>query len=70
MRNLDLHGVKHSEVDVMVEEHVLRHKAPFQIITGNSNTMRKIVKTVLDRHDYKYWDDLPHNTGCILVLSE
>jgi len=66
--DLDLHGVKHQDVEVMVEEYVLLNVPPFNIITGHSLTMKEIVKKVLKRHDFKYLDGLPHNFGCIVVL--
>jgi hypothetical protein len=67
--DLDLHGVKHQNVDVIVEEHILLHSPPFSIITGHSVVMKKLTKTVLDRHQYKYQEGIL-NTGCILVTSE
>ena len=66
--DIDLHGVKHSLVEVMVEDHVLMNPTPFQIITGNSATMKSICKKVLDRHGYKYADSIL-NLGIIEVLS-
>jgi hypothetical protein len=66
--DLDLHGVKHQDAEVIVEEHVLLTPTPFHIITGQSNTMKQIVKKVLERHDFQYIDGLLHNTGCIVVL--
>jgi hypothetical protein len=66
--DLDLHGVKHADVFVKVEEHVLLHEAPFSIITGNSNAMKKIVKEVLDKHGFKYMDSM-FTLGSIMVMS-
>ena len=65
--DLDLHGIRHMDVDVIVEEHVLLHTTPFQIITGHSETMKQIVRQVLDRHAFKYQEGIL-NAGCILVL--
>ena len=44
---LDLHGVRHHEVQVMVENFVLLNEAPITIITGNSHRMEDIVLTTL-----------------------
>lgn len=66
--DLDLHGIKHQDVEVLVEEHVLLNTPPMRIITGHSTTMKKIVKTVLERHKYSY--DASEATGWITVLSE
>ena len=66
---LDLHGVKHAEAEVMVEDYVLRNTPPLKIITGHSNAMKAIVKKVLIKHKYKFQDGDFFNLGCILVLS-
>ena len=54
MDKLDLHGVRHSEVDRLVENFVLLNKPPLSIITGQSYMMKKLVIEVLERHDIKY----------------
>jgi hypothetical protein len=66
--DLDLHGIKHPDVDVIVEEHILLHKPPFYIITGHSVIMKKLTKAVLNRHKYKHQEGI--NLGCIFVTSE
>ena len=50
-KKLDLHGVKHDEVDRLVENFVLMNRPPLTIVTGNSRQMAKLVKKVLDRHN-------------------
>ena len=54
IKKLDLHGIKHEDVDRLVENFVLLNNPPIRIITGNSNQMRDIVVEVLDRHDMEY----------------
>ena len=54
MEILDLHGIKHNDVDRLVENFVLLNDAPMRIITGNSNKMRDLVIEVLDRHNIEY----------------
>tara|TARA_Y100000590_G_scaffold204878_1_gene232360 strand:+ start:618 stop:839 length:222 start_codon:yes stop_codon:yes gene_type:complete len=44
---LDLHGVRHTEVERLVENFVLLNNPPLEIITGNSNKMEDIVLTTL-----------------------
>jgi hypothetical protein len=52
---LDLHGVFHAEVVVMVEDFILNNLTyPKYIITGNSEKMKQIVFPVLDRYECKY----------------
>jgi len=65
---LDLHGIKHTDVDILVEDFVLTNKVPMQIITGNSETMRKKTIKILDNHNFK-WMIMAHNLGEIIVLG-
>ena len=39
MRELDLHGVRHEDVDRLVENFILLNNLPVTIITGNSQKM-------------------------------
>ena len=68
--DLDLHGIKHQDVDVIVEDYVLLNKPPFKIITGHSKAMKDLTIAVLNRHKYKFQDGVLSNMGCILVTSE
>ena len=54
MNRLDLHGIRHSEVDRLVENFVLLNDTPIRIITGNSDRMIELVVSVLDRHNINY----------------
>lgn len=67
--DLDLHGVYHADVPLLVENHIHSHHTPFRLITGNSYKMKKICKEVLDRCGYKYTDGTLFNPGCIEVIS-
>jgi hypothetical protein len=64
---LDLHGVRHIDVDELVEDFVLSNQTPLYIITGNSETMRNKVIEILDSHDFK-WAIRARNLGEIIVL--
>ena len=54
MNKLDLHGIRHSEVDRLVENFVLLNDTPIRIITGNSDRMIELVVSVLERHNINY----------------
>ena len=54
MNKLDLHGIRHTEVDRIVENFVLLNSTPMRIITGNSDRMIELVIQVLDRHNISY----------------
>lgn len=67
--SLDLHGLKHSEVDRVVENHVFLTPCPHIIITGNSTEMLGIAMRVLDRNNFKYEVGDFSNKGYIKVLG-
>ena len=53
IRELDLHGVKHEDVEKLVEEAILISSETLRIITGNSVEMRKIVFQTLLKNKAK-----------------
>jgi hypothetical protein len=66
VNELDLHGLKHIEVEDEVENFILVNEPPFKIITGKSDEMRRMVKKLLDYYEYNYY--IPaHNAGEIIV---
>tara|TARA_Y100001973_G_C4929050_1_gene200061 strand:+ start:151 stop:351 length:201 start_codon:yes stop_codon:yes gene_type:complete len=54
MKELDLHKIRHSEVDRLVENFVLLNEPPMRIITGNSDKMRELVENTLNGLDIKF----------------
>lgn len=48
---LDLHGVRHQDVDLIVENFILlnQDQLPLTIICGNSQRMIELVKDVINR---------------------
>ena len=56
--HLDLHGVRHHEVNELVLDFILRHQAkiPLVIICGNSVKMISLTKSCMDSNDIKYQD--------------
>ncbi len=54
MKQLDLHRIKHEDVEVLVENFILLNEPPLTIITGKSHMMRRLVREVCDKHDIKY----------------
>ena len=53
-KTLDLHGVKHEDVDRIVENFVLLNEVPIKIITGNSQKMMELTLDVLNRHEFEW----------------
>ena len=69
MKTLDLHGVKHDDVDRVVENFVLLNTSPLTIICGNSDKMIRLVRETLDRIYEKHkieWSVWNHNTFKVL----
>ena len=66
---LDLHGIRHHEVDLMVENYVYLNQedTPLKIICGYSQNMHSLVKTVLDRIECEYEEGMGNNYGAIIV---
>ena len=54
MKTLDLHGVRHDDVDRIVENFVLLNDVTMKIITGNSEKMMMMTLDVLNRHDFEW----------------
>ena len=66
---LDLHGVKHSDVeDRLVGYFFLKGNSQCTIITGNSAAMKKIVTEWLEENEFEYYIP-PHNQGEIQIIE-
>ena len=54
--NLDLHGVRHSDVEVVVEDFVLtnQQRLPLIIICGNSSKMIDLVSKTLKKMEINF----------------
>ena len=66
---LDLHGYRHHEVDIAVENFIFlnQEEMPLTIICGNSEKMLSLVRIVLDRTNAEYYDGIGHEYGQIKV---
>ena len=69
MNELDLHGVRHPDVDIIVENYVLMNKTPMNIITGRSDKMIELATDVLKKHRFIYFIR-SHNAGMITVIDK
>ena len=66
---LDLHGVKHQNVDAIVENFVLKgqNQMPLEIIYGNSTAMQSLVISCLERLGLIYNNGHKNQYGRLLV---
>ncbi len=47
MKVIDLHGIRHKDVYGLLEKPCVEDDIPFVVITGKSNTMKKIVTQIV-----------------------
>ena len=66
---LDLHGYRHHEVDLVVENFLYRNQdlMPLTVICGNSEKMLSLVRIVLERSHAEYYNGIGHEYGQIKV---
>ena len=54
MKVLDLHGIRHEEVERLLENFILLNEPPLKVITGNSNYMQSKLETFCYKHEVPY----------------
>ena len=54
MKTLDLHGVRHEEVERLLENFILLNNPPLTIITGNSDYMRAALENFCIKHRFQF----------------
>jgi hypothetical protein len=69
MKTLDLHGVKHEDVETQVVDFASKNEAPYRIITGNSNRMKGLVRQVLTRFELETYEESDYNQGALIVVD-
>mgnify|MGYP001326657405 CR=1 FL=1 len=68
MITLDLHGIRHHDVQEIVHNFINDNWGKeLRIITGNSNTMKTIVCEVLNFYNLSFTLDNIRNLGYIIV---
>ena len=50
MNELDLHGVRHEEVERLLENFILLNEPPLKVITGNSTYMQNKLEGFCYKH--------------------
>ncbi len=69
---LDLHGLRHHEVENEVARFLERHLNSglfLEIITGNSQTMLEESVKIIDQYGLQYYTGYPNYVGRILVVT-
>lgn len=69
MRTLDLHGIRHHQAELMIENFVLSNDLPLKVITGHSFTMQKMVKEITNKHEMSCFYENHLNLGSIIITD-
>lgn len=70
METLDLHGTKHHQVDEIVRSFLNFIELPCQIITGNSENMKSIVRAVVQEYQWFCYEKDSYNYGTLIVTEK
>tara|TARA_Y100000768_G_C23471996_1_gene448530 strand:+ start:330 stop:542 length:213 start_codon:yes stop_codon:yes gene_type:complete len=69
MKSLDLHGKSYEVAEDLATRFIDSNinDTPFQIITGNSVEMQKIVKNIANKYSLKVEPKTYYNLGCLVI---
>jgi len=73
MKTLDLHNVRHSDVEKKFMEFISHRNAdhvPFRIITGKSKRMHNLVVELLKKNEYEWRYDGFINVGALIITDK
>ena len=70
MKTLDLHGIRHEGVVQQVHSFVYNNELPLRIITGKSETMRKIVVDTVSLLGYHSHYERLINEGSLIITEQ
>tara|TARA_B100001750_G_C15110303_1_gene399809 strand:+ start:303 stop:524 length:222 start_codon:yes stop_codon:yes gene_type:complete len=72
MKKLDLHGIKHEEVEDLVTCFINSNfnKLPIEIITGNSADMQQIIKKIIQSYKLKIEPTNYINLGSYIISRD
>lgn len=67
MDKIDLHGIKHNEVEDVMINACHMYCVPFIVVTGNSKKMKKIVTDIVFKHFGLKARPSISNDGCLVI---
>jgi DNA-nicking Smr family endonuclease len=70
MQTLDLHGTRHHKADEKVRRFLNFADLPCQIITGNSEQMKNIVRNVVEEYRWFCCEKDSYNYGTLVIMEE
>ena len=72
MVEIDLHGLKHREVEYTLESLLISYynlgSFPIRVITGHSHIMKKLLNTAVDNQKFTMREEV-YNSGAIIVYE-
>ena len=69
METLDLHGVRHHQVDEVVRSFLNFIDLPCQVVTGNSYQMKQIVKNIVKEYEWFCYERDSYNYGTLVIVE-
>lgn len=69
METLDLHGVKHHKVDEVTRSFLNFISLPCQVVTGNSEQMKTIVKNIVREYEWFCYEKDSYNCGALIITE-
>ncbi|HAI39877.1 MAG TPA: hypothetical protein DCM40_18165 [Maribacter sp.] len=70
METLDLHGVRHSQVDEKIRCFLNFVDLPCEIVTGNSSEMKTIARKIIKEYNWFCHERDSYNHGTLIVTED
>jgi len=70
LETLDLHEMKHQDVENVVCTFLNWTEPPCRIITGNSKKMKDIAKEVIERYGFSCHNESTLNHGSLIITEK
>ena len=74
MVKIDLHGLKYSQVEEILANRIITQynlgNKDIEIITGNSERMKILVKKICEEYDFRVDQSWNQNTGSLIISSK
>ncbi len=74
MVKIDLHGLKYAQVEEILANRIITQynlgNKDIEIITGNSERMKILVKKICEEYDFRVDQSWNQNTGSLIISSK
>jgi hypothetical protein len=67
---LDLHGIKHVNVEGVLRDFLNFADLPCTVVTGNSSEMKHIVKCVVQEYGWHCYEKNTYNFGALTIVEK